>query len=210
MSKREKVIIPILALILAFSLIIGVVVVIGSSGKKYGENQLKVYAEDLKENFVISFKSKDYTCSVENSEYIHIYKDDKEIFKGTIDTKDGFENWKNYDSLGSVVASEQRDNIGYHCIHYVVTEESLEEYKEQVESFKNGYSDEQLKEMGIVVQDSALDIDSIGGAQDIYLYYIELNEGGKTLYFYLETLDSDMHEEDFDNINFNRVSAETE
>lgn len=188
--------------ILALSAVCLIAFLVTNRNSKYGYNAFEFYHEDSNEVGVIAFDTKEYTCTKGNEDYLHIKKNGKEIFKGTVDNKDSFDDWKNYDSLGVDITSKEVDNIGYHCIHYVVDESTLEKYKESIESFKNGYTDEQLKEMGIIVEGSELDLDAIGGTCDIYLYFVEIKDKESGTYFYFETLDSDAHLEDFLNMNF--------
>lgn len=201
-TKKSSILIPVIVTLVVICFICIVAIVVTSKDSKYGYNPFEFYFQDTGEVGVIAFDSKEYTCTKDEEDYILIKKNDDLVFKGTLDTEDGFNNWKNYDYLGVEITSKEVDNIGYHCIHYVVDEQTLEEYKESIESFKNGYTDEQLEEMGIVVDGSALDIDSIGGEQDIYLYYVEMRDKDAKTYFYFETLESDNHLEDFLNINF--------
>lgn len=201
-TKKSSILIPVIVTLVMICFICIVAIVVTSKDSKYGYNPFEFYFQDTGEVGVIAFDSKEYTCTKDEEDYILIKKNDDLVFKGTLDTEDGFNNWKNYDYLGVEITSKEVDNIGYHCIHYVVDEQTLEEYKESIESFKNGYTDEQLEEMGIVVDGSALDLDSIGGEQDIYLYYVEMRDKDAKTYFYFETLESDNHLEDFLNINF--------
>lgn len=201
-TKKSSILIPVIVTLVAICFICIVAIVVTSKDSKYGYNPFEFYFQDTGEVGVIAFDSKEYTCTKDEEDYILIKKNGDSVFKGTLDTEDGFNNWKNYDYLGVEITSKEVDNIGYHCIHYVVDEQTLEEYKESIESFKNGYTDEQLEEMGIVVDGSALDLNSIGGEQDIYLYYVEMRDKDAKTYFYFETLESDNHLEDFLNINF--------
>ena len=201
-TKKSSILIPVIVTLVMICFICVIAIIVTSKNSKYGYNPFEFYFQDTGEVGVIAFDSKEYTCTKDEEDYILIKKNDDLVFKGTLDTENGFNNWKNYDYLGVEITSKEVDNIGYHCIHYVVDEQTLEEYKESIESFKNGYTDEQLEEMGIVVDGSALDLDSIGGEQDIYLYYVEMRDKDAKTYFYLETLESDNHLEDFLNINF--------
>lgn len=201
-TKKSSILIPVIVTLVMICFICFIAIIVTSKNSKYGYNPFEFYFQDTGEVGVIAFDSKEYTCTKDEEDYILIKKNDDLVFKGTLDTENGFNNWKNYDYLGVEITSKEVDNIGYHCIHYVVDEQTLEEYKESIESFKNGYTDEQLEEMGIVVDGSALDLDSIGGEQDIYLYYVEMRDKDAKTYFYLETLESDNHLEDFLNINF--------
>ena len=201
-TKKSSILIPVIVTLVTICFICIVAIVVTSKDSKYGYNPFEFYFQDTGEVGVIAFDSKEYTCTKDEEDYILIKKNGDLVFKGTLDTEDGFNNWKNYDYLGVEITSKEVDNIGYHCIHYVIDEQTLEEYKESIESFKNGYTDEQLEEMGIVVDGSALDLDSIGGEQDIYLYYVEMRDKDAKTYFYFETLESDNHLEDFLNINF--------
>lgn len=201
-TKKSSILIPVIVTLVMICFICVIAIIVTSKNSKYGYNPFEFYFQDTGEVGVIAFDSKEYTCTKDEEDYILIKKNGDLVFKGTLDTEDGFNNWKNYDYLGVEITSKEVDNIGYHCIHYVVDEQTLEEYKESIESFKNGYTDEQLEEMGIVVDGSALDLDSIGGEQDIYLYYVEMRDKDAKTYFYFETLESDNHLEDFLNINF--------
>lgn len=201
-TKKSSILIPVIVALVTICFICIVAIIVTSKDSKYGYNPFEFYFQDTGEVGVIAFDSIEYTCTKDDEDYLLIKKSGDLVFKGTLDTEDGFNNWKNYDYLGVEITSKEVDNIGYHCIHYVVDEQTLEEYKESIESFKNGYTDEQLEEMGIVVDGSALDIDSIGGEQDIYLYYVEMRDKDAKTYFYFETLESDNHLEDFLNINF--------
>lgn len=201
-TKKSSILIPVIVTLVMICFICFIAIIVTSKNSKYGYNPFEFYFQDTGEVGVIAFDSKEYTCTKDEEDYILIKKNDDLVFKGTLDTENGFNNWKNYDYLGVEITSKEVDNIGYHCIHYVVDEQTLEEYKESIESFKNGYTDEQLEEMGIVVDGSALDLDSIGGEQDIYLYYVEMRDKDAKTYFYFETLESDNHLEDFLNINF--------
>lgn len=201
-TKKSSILIPVIVTLVMICFICVIAIIVTSKNSKYGYNPFEFYFQDTGEVGVIAFDSKEYTCTKDDEDYLLIKKNGELVFKGTLDTEDGFNNWKNYDYLGVEITSKEVDNIGYHCIHYVVDEQTLEEYKESIESFKNGYTDEQLEEMGIVIDGSALDIDSIGGEQDIYLYYVEMRDKDAKTYFYFETLESDNHLEDFLNINF--------
>lgn len=201
-TKKSSILIPVIVTLVMICFICVIAIIVTSKNSKYGYNPFEFYFQDTGEVGVIAFDSKEYTCTKDEEDYILIKKNGDLVFKGTLDTENGFNNWKNYDYLGVEITSKEVDNIGYHCIHYVVDEQTLEEYKESIESFKNGYTDEQLEEMGIVVDGSALDLDSIGGEQDIYLYYVEMRDKDAKTYFYFETLESDNHLEDFLNINF--------
>lgn len=203
-SKTEKrsVLIPVIMTLVMICFICIIAVIITIKDSKYGYSPFDFYFQDTGEVGIIAFDSKEYTCTKDEEDYILIKKNGNLVFKGSFDTEESFNSWKNYQNLGVSITSKEVDNIGYHCIHYVVDEETLEEYKKSVDNFKNGYTDEQLKEMGIVVDNSILDIDAIGGEQDIYLYFVEIKDKKAKTYFYLETLDSESHLDDFLNINF--------
>lgn len=188
-------------ILIAILVVLGVTGLVVSLAVNDTYNVFEFEHADTGELGSISFDKAGYSCTYDD-DVIYIKKHGDVVFKCSPDTEDGFNYWKSYDSLSTELISSQVENIGYHRIHYVVTEETLKEYKDAVTSFRNGYTDEQLEEMGIVIKDSELDIEAIGGTCDIYLYYIELLNSDSKTYFYLETVDSDPHTEDFLNINF--------